>query len=137
MLPAWIYELTPGAVGILSLLAPLLTVVTVALIRSWPILSLQRAAAKEKLRAEGRTDLSDCQRRMDELGKELETVQEHVHNLDMKLLGALSAYRILDSEVEAHRPKSAALRQARILMNTAFELSPSSEPPMEIPKELM
>lgn len=130
MLPAWVYEVTPGAVGIYSLLV----VVVVALIKAWPVLSLQATAAREKLRAEGRSDLTDCQRRMDELQKELEAVQARVHKLDMKLLGAISAYRILDAEVELTNPLSAALKQARIVMNTAFELSPSTGPPIELPE---
>lgn len=132
LLPAWVYELTPGAVGIWTLVA----VVATALIRAWPVLALQIQTAREKLRAEGRSDLSECRERIDRLQEALDDVKEEVHKLEMKLLGAIGAYRILDTEVEKHVPDSSALIQARKLMSTAFTLSPSTDAPFVVPEGL-
>jgi hypothetical protein len=88
--PQWVPELTPAGVGIWSLL----TVVSVELIKAWPVLQLQVIQAKEKLRGERRGDLEMLTAKVEELGNE-------VHRIELKLLGAIAAYRILDEEVEA------------------------------------
>lgn len=124
---SWLGEVTPGAVGIYSLLA----VVSVALIKAWPILALQAQQARDKLRGEDRSDLQSCQKQIEALRKELKGVSENVHKIEMKLLGAISAYRILDAEVEAIKPDSTALSQARLVMSAAFTLSPSTDGPLE------
>lgn len=97
----------------------LLATVVVALIRVWPALSQQSIEARAKIRGEKRADLADCHRRCDELS-------EKFHQLEMKLVGAISAYKILDAELEALDPTSTALGQARAVMSTAFTLSPST-----------
>lgn len=129
---AFVREVTAGTIGIWSLLA----VILIALIRAWPVLALQATQAKERLRAEGRTDLSDCKTRIDKLQVELRGVREEVHKIELKLLGAISAYRILDEEVVAHLPGSAALKQARAVMSAAFTISPSTDAPFPLPEEL-
>ena len=97
----------------------LLAVVLLALIRVWPILALQAIKAKEQLRGENRADLRDCNKRCDEL-------TEKFHQLEMKLVGAITAYKILDVECEALDPGSTALGQARAAMSAAFAMSPST-----------
>jgi hypothetical protein len=124
---SFVREITPGTVGIFSLLA----VVSVALIKAWPVLALQAQNARDKLRSEQRTDLNDCKARIDKLQNELNGVREEVHKIEMKLVGAITAYRILDKEVEAHMPSSTALAQARLAMSAAFTLSPSTDAPLE------
>jgi uncharacterized protein YlxW (UPF0749 family) len=104
MFPQWVPELTPAGVGVWSLLA----VVSVALIKVWPVIQLQVIHAKEKLRGEARSDLSDCQARIDRLQASVNALGDEVHKIEMKLLGAISAYRILDAEVEATDPHSRA-----------------------------
>lgn len=126
---AFVREVTPGTVGIFGLLA----VVSVALIKAWPVLALQAQTAREKLRGEQRSDLNDCKARIDKLQIELNGVREEVHKIEMKLVGAISAYRILDNEVETHLPDSAALKQARLVMSAAFTLSPSTDAPLDAP----
>ena len=128
----WVPELTPAAVGIYSLLG----VVSVALIRAWPVLSLQAIQAKERLRSEGRSDLTDCRKEIAKLQQKIEQLGKDFHHLEMKLLGAIAAYRILDAEVEANDPHSRALAQARQVMSAAFTLSPSTEPPFIVPEGL-
>ena len=95
---AWI---ATGAWGtFLTSLALLLKLVAA----QWlPWLRLRSDNANER-RKEQRTDLSDCKDRIDKMQVELNGVKNHVHNLEMKLVGAISAYRVLDAEVEAARP---------------------------------
>lgn len=69
--------------------------------------------------------------RIDELHKELTDVRGEVHKIEMRLVGAISAYRILDTEVELHLPDSSALIQARRVMSTAFTVAPSTDPPAD------
>lgn len=97
----------------------LMVTVVLGLIRVWPALSKQAIEARAQIRSERRSDLADCTRRCDELA-------ERFHALELKLLGALSAYRILDAEVEATAPGSTALAQARLVMSAAFTVSPST-----------
>lgn len=128
---AFVREITLSTVGIYSLLA----VVSVALIKAWPVLALQAQAARDKLRSEHRADLSDCKERIDALQVELNGVRDEVHKIEMKLVGAISAYRILDAEVETLQPDSTALKQARLVMSAAFTLSPSTDAPLDKPQE--
>lgn len=132
MFPQWVPELTPGSIGIWSLL----TVVSVALIKAWPVIQLQVIQAKEKLRGEHRSDLSDCQKHIEKLQREMNELGEQVHQIEMKLLGAIAAYRILDAEVEAVDPKSRALAQARRVMSAAFTMSPSTDASFVVPEGL-
>lgn len=113
----------------------LLATVILALIKTWPILSLQAQTARDKLRSENRSDLSDCQKQIKDLRAELETVKEHVHHIELKLVGAISAYRIVEKDLELRHPDAVSLMQARAVFQEAFRFS---EPPMtgEIPSAL-
>lgn len=97
----------------------LLATVLVALIKVWPVIALQAQQARERLRQEGRSDLLNCHDRLDRLTEEF-------HQLELKLLGAIAGFRILDIEVETNLPGSTALGQARAVMSAAFTLSPST-----------
>lgn len=105
----------------------LLATVIVALIRIWPAMSRQAIEARAQLRKEKREDLGDCQKRLDEVSLRLDGMEEKFRQSELKLLGSISAYRILDVEVEAHIPGSTALVQARQVMSAAFTLSPSTD----------
>lgn len=115
----------------------LLATVVLALIKVWPVLHLQVIEAKAKLRQERRDDLSDCKSRLDEMTKRLDATehdmrqaeiaaQDRYHELEMKLLGAIAAYRILDTEMETSDPGNTALGQARLVLSTSFTISPST-----------
>lgn len=143
ILPQFINEATPGTVGIWGLIA----IVSVALIKAWPVLSLQAANAREKLRAEGRTDLSDCRKEIAALRAELDIereareasekkLSEEHHKLELKLLGAISGYRILHADLSARQPDAPALRQAEAVLSAAFTLSPSTDAPIIMPEGL-
>lgn len=106
----------------------LLATVFIAVVKVWPILAQQAIEARAKLRQENRSDISDCQRRLDEMRTEMDSVKAAMHHLEMKLVGALGAYRILDIEVESIAPGSTALGQARAVMSAAFTISPSTPP---------
>lgn len=105
----------------------LLTTVLIVLIKMWPAIALQAQQARDALRKERRDDLSECQKKIEALTTRLDRVEATAHGLEMKLLGAITAYKILDAEVEARFPESSALAQARIVMSTAFTISPSTE----------
>jgi hypothetical protein len=126
---AWVSELTPAGVGIWTLVA----IVVTTLIKTWPVLALQAQQARDRLRTEQRDDLSDCKREIAALREELKTVSEAQHSFEMKLLGTIAAYRILDTEVQLLKPDSSALAQARAVMSTTFSVSPSTDAPFEVP----
>jgi hypothetical protein len=86
----------------------------------------QSLSVDAERRGEKRADLTDCHRRLDAMSLEMSEVRAEVSELKMKLLGTISAYRMLDLEVETHLPGSTALGQARVVMSTAFALSPST-----------
>lgn len=104
----------------------LVVLVLLGLIRIWPAMSRQAIEARAQLRKEKREDLGNCQRRLDEVSARLDSVEEKFRQSELKLLGSIAAYRILDVEVEAHLPGSTALSQARQVMSAAFTLSPST-----------
>jgi hypothetical protein len=112
----------------------LLVVAITALIRAWPVLAKQAIEARAQLRKEKREDLSDCHDRLDAMGVQIAKVREDFRQIELKLVGAITAYKILDLEVETHLPGSTALGQARAVMSTAFALSPST-PPDPTPNE--
>jgi hypothetical protein len=121
---SFVPDITPGSLGIFAILGT----VVVALIKAWPVLSLQAIQAKERLRGEERSDLSDCQKQITALRQDVQKLGDGIHHLELKLLGTISAYKLLDTEVEMHLPDSAVLKQARALMSTAFAMSPSTNP---------
>lgn len=108
----------------------LLGTVALGLIRVWPLLSKQAIEARAQLRKEKRDDLGDCQRRLDDLNTRLDHMEEKFRRSELHLLGAISAYRILDAEVEAANPGSTGLAQARLVMSAAFTVCPSTEEPL-------
>ena len=111
-------------------------VVLLALIKVWPVIALQVQRAKEKLREEGRTDLSDCQRRLDEMGDRLDGVYDVVNTLKIELTGVLSAYRVLEVAEEARDPSSIHLAQARAILTATFMIAPSTAGPIKKSKTL-
>jgi uncharacterized protein YlxW (UPF0749 family) len=110
----------------------LLAAVLVALIKAWPVLALQAQQAREKRRAEHRDDLHDCQERLDILTQRVDGMQESYNNLKIELSATLSAYRILDTEIEATNPRSLGLAQARAILSTAFTVAPSTIPSAQV-----
>lgn len=122
---SFVKEITPGTVGIWVLVATVL----VALIKTWPVLALQAQTARDKLRGEEREDRDNYQKQIDDL-------REEVHKIELRLVGTISAFRILDAEVETHLPDSPALVQARRVISTAFAMSPSTDPPADQPNNV-
>jgi hypothetical protein len=104
--------------------------VLLGLIRVWPLLSKQAIEARTQLRKEKRDDLGDCQRRLDDVNQRLDNMEEKFRRSELHLLGAISAYRILDAEIEAASPGSTSLAQARLVMSAAFTVCPSTEEPL-------
>lgn len=103
-----------------------LATAVLALIKAWPILAQQAIEARAKLRAEGRADLHECKEELKLVNARLDVMQDTFNNLKIELSSALSAYRILDAEVEATNPTSLGLKQARVILSTAFTVAPST-----------
>jgi hypothetical protein len=103
-----------------------LGVVLIALIKTWPIWQLQVLKAKEKLREEKRSDLSECKQEIAGLRSELDRVTELVTNLKIEMNAVLSAYRVLEVAEHARDPNSAHLATARAILSTAFAIAPST-----------
>jgi hypothetical protein len=101
----------------------LLGTVILALVKTWPIMSLQVQQAREKLRAENRTDLSDCQKQIKEMRGEMGNLHRQFHELELKLVGAIQGFRILEAEVTALRPDALSLVQARAALSAAFTIA--------------
>jgi hypothetical protein len=99
----------------------------VAFFRIMPLLSAQAIEALAQRRREKRDDLSDCQRRLDEMGREVRALANSFTNLKIDLSAALSAYRILEVEVETNNPASMGLAEARAVLSAAFTIAPSTE----------
>lgn len=108
---------TWGAAGVWTLVA----MVTIALIKVWPVLAKQAIDARTQLRGEKRDDLRD-------LGGRVTALERMVTDLKIELSAALSAYRILAVEVESNNPTSIGLAQARAVLSTAFTVAPSTSP---------
>lgn len=107
----------------------LFVTVLVALIKAWPILAKQAIDASAKLRQEKREDLNDCHRRLDQQEREFNALKDEFTNLKIEMNATLSAYRILDAELEVSNPNSLGLRQARMILSTAFTIAPSTTGP--------
>lgn len=65
---------------------------------------------------------------------EVRALAASVNNLKIDLNGTISAYRILDAEVERDNPTSLGLAQARAIMSTAFNVAPSTTPTAHVPE---
>lgn len=83
-------------------------------------------AYAEKIRSERRQDDDDCDRKIEALDKRVTAAEKASHHFEMKLVGALAAYRILDVEVARHIPLSTAREQAAAVLRDAFTLLPST-----------
>lgn len=103
----------------------LLATVLLALIKVWPILQLQVTKAREQLRKERRDDLHSCREELAAMSTRMDAVEQRAHMLEIKLNGALMAYKILDADITMNNPHSSALMQARAALTVAFEISPT------------
>lgn len=83
-------------------------------------------AYAEKVRSEKRIDTDSCQARIDAMDVRLTTAENRSHSFEMKLVGALAAYRILDVEVAKLSPKSTAREQAAAVLRDTFTITPST-----------
>lgn len=121
----------------------LAAMVALALIRIWPELSKQRIEERAQARAADRERHAACEQRIELLSKRMDEIYARSHDFEMKLVGTIAAYKILDSatdtalghvgseECEAVDAVVStlhpALMQARNVMSTTFELSPSTD----------
>jgi hypothetical protein len=101
-------------------------VVTLALIRVWPVLAKQAIEARAVIRKDRQNEESECDKKIRLLDDRLTAAEKAAHQFEMKLVGALAAYRILDVEVAAKVPNSIARDQAAAVLRDAFVLSPST-----------
>jgi len=99
----------------------LLLIAVVASIKVWPVLQLQALNARAVLRGEKRDDLHTCQTRLDEMDATLTGAVGRIHSLEIKLLGTVSAYRILEADAD---PASAALIHARVIFREVWDNPP-------------
>lgn len=99
----------------------LLGVVIVALIKTWPILHLQIVNAQAQLRGERRDELHDCTRRLDEVNNKVNALNSRVHQLDIKLVGTVTAYRVLHDHMNTTDPDHDVLHQARTIFRATWD----------------
>ena len=99
----------------------LLFTVVIALIKAWPVLQLQAMNAAAQLRGERRDALHDCTERMDLLEGKLNVALGHIHQLDLKLVGTVSAYRILHDRMTETSPDDQALKHAQTVFKTTWD----------------
>lgn len=104
--------------------------VLLALIKIWPVIQLQSIQASAALRGERRVELSDCRERLAAMEIQMRGAIDRIHNVELKLTGALTAYRILDTEILSLDPNNSAVVLARAVMQQTFgEPQHSIEPP--------
>lgn len=99
----------------------LLLTVLLAIIKIWPIIQLQTQHARASLRGEQRADLNDCKARMDAMEGRLTVAIAHIHNLDMKLVGTVGAYRILHDHMSQNHPDEQALKHAEAIFKNTWD----------------
>lgn len=101
----------------------LLLAVILATVKVWPVIQLQTMNARRELRSERKDDLDDCKKRLDDFQTQLNTQRDdytrkltaqtnQIHQLDLKLVGTVAAYRIMHDHIEGSDPDSEALAQA-------------------------
>lgn len=100
----------------------ILALMTLAIIKAWPVIQLQTINAKAVLRGEKRDDLHTCNARLDDMGTALKSAVDRIHSLEMKVMSTVSAYRILEADAD---PQSAALEHARIIFREAWDTVPT------------
>jgi hypothetical protein len=104
---------------------------------AWTKIFLDRNGQKEAHAHQvGRDNLHDCQEQLDKLSLRFDALvtkhdgmQQAFNDLKGELQGAVTAYKMLDIEVEDIKPDSMALRHARTIMSMAFTVS---RPPAEV-----
>jgi hypothetical protein len=99
----------------------LLLTVVLALIKVWPVIQLQTLKARAALRGEQREDLDDCKTRMDALDRKFNLAIAHIHQLDLKLVGTVGAYRILHDHMSQNHPDEQALSHAEAIFKTTWD----------------
>ncbi len=109
-------------------------VVTLALIKVWPIINAQLIAVKDRIAdrrekkendalAAKNVDLSDCKTRLDAMDLRLTAAEEQSHRFEMQLVGTLTAYRILEADIEIREPESIPLKQARRVLQDVYRVT--------------
>jgi hypothetical protein len=108
----------------------LLLVVLIIITRVWPIINAQRIAVQDRIadRKERKDNsalvdkgvaLDDCKVRLDAMDARLDRSEARAHQFELKLIGTMNAYRVIEADVELKDPESSALKQARrILVDT-------------------
>lgn len=94
----------------------------IALIKAWAPLAKLSIEAKAVLRKEKRDELDSCQRRLDAMELRLEQSERRTHQVELRLVTQLGAYRIIASELQRLDPQSAALMNAQALLNAAYPI---------------
>lgn len=107
-------------------------IVILALIKIWPIIQLQTNDAKAKLRGERIASEVDCMQRIDAvelkhserygtLEKRVLSTERQAHQLEIKLVGTLTAYRILHADLSERAPDCSALGQAELVIRETWD----------------
>jgi hypothetical protein len=91
------------------------------LIKVWPVIQLQTIKAREALRGEQRGTIERCEAEIIDLRKAVHKAEEHIHQLDLKLVGTVAAYRILYNAEALRDSESPALHQAQLVFKTVWD----------------
>lgn len=90
------------------------------IIKVWPMLK-KLANEREAAIATGRRDdMDDMRQRIIALESKVEDVTTRAHQVEMKLVSALAAYRLIASELQKIDPDSPILKQAQELLNVSY-----------------
>lgn len=98
----------------------LLVIVILALIKVWPIIAAQADRARAQFRSERRGEMDSMRERISALEAKVEAANEKSHEVELKLVSALAAYRLIASELQKLDPDSAILKQAQELLNVSY-----------------
>jgi hypothetical protein len=110
----------------------MLFLLTAALIKSWPVIQLQTLNAKATLRGERIASEADCMSRIDAvetkhaerygaLEKRVQSTERQSHALEIKLVGTLTAYRILHADLSERAPDCSAINQAELVIRETWD----------------
>lgn len=110
----------------------LLLVVMLALIKVWPIIQAQTNDAKAKLRGEHIASEVDCMARIDAvetkhaeryamLEKRVLLTERQAHQFELRMVGTLTAYRILHADLSERAPDCSAINQAELVIRETWD----------------
>lgn len=111
--------------------------VILAIIKGWPALSDAAVRARSAMASDRRVKYDRLETRIDTLERELRLAVDSLHATEMKLVSALTAYRLVLGELQKLDPTNDVLKQAQALLNVSYPSPPipSADPTRDMVRQ--